>query len=167
MNTVRSTAVVATVLAAGAATITALAVSGSASAGTAHGTTATRAGAFTLHAHQGTDSSIDLGKTGFSAGDQDLFTGALTRGGQRAGRLVGNCTTAHVGKATADQLCEFVLRLSHGQVTAIGDVSSTQQGPGTFSLPIVGGTGRYRTAAGQITVSATNSRTFPITVALR
>ena len=137
---------------------------GSASAGT---TPADRAGSFTVRAHHGTDSSLDLGKAGFSAGDQDLFTGALTRNGKHAGRLVGSCTTVRVGRSTADQLCEFVLHLGRAQITASGSVSSTQRGPGTFALPVLGGTGRFQGAAGQIAVTATNGRTFPITVSLR
>jgi hypothetical protein len=163
MNTIRSTTAVVTVLVAGVGTAAGLAVVGSASAGTAAG----GADTFTLRAHHGTDASIDLGKADFSAGDQDLFTGELTRNGKHVGRLVGSCVTARVGRSTADQLCEFVLRLGDAQITASGSVSSTPQGPGTFALPVVGGTGRYRNAAGQIAVAATSGKTFPITVSLR
>jgi hypothetical protein len=167
MNTIRSAAAVATVLAAGVGTIAALTATDAASAGTAQARSWVRSDTFTLHVHQSTDDNIDLGHTGFSAGDQDLFTARLTRSGMHAGRLVGSCTTVRVGKSTADQLCEFVLRLHHGQLTATGTVTSTQQGPGTFMLPIVGGTGRYHSAAGQITVTATSGDTFPIAVSLR
>lgn len=166
MNTIRSTAAVATVLAAGVGTIAALTAADSASAGTTGGSAA-RSQSFTLHAHHGTDDSVDLGPSGFSAGDQDLFTSSLTRGGKKVGRLVGSCTTARVGKTSADQLCEYVLRLDHGQITALGTVRSTQAGPGTFALAIAGGTGRYRSAAGQIEVTATSGTTIPITVSLR
>ena len=164
MNTIRSTTAVVTFLVAGVGTVAGLSAVGSASAGTA---SAAGAATFTLRAHHGTDASIDLGKADFSAGDQDLFTGELTRNGKHVGRLVGSCATARVGRSTADQLCEFVLRLGNAQITASGSVSSTQQGPGTFELPVVGGTGRYRGAAGQIAVTATSGKTFPITVSLR
>jgi D-alanyl-D-alanine carboxypeptidase len=163
MNTIRSATAVVAVLAAGVGTLAGLTAVDSASAGTP---SAAASGSFTVRAHHGTDSSVDLGKTGFSAGDQDLFTGALTRHGKHVGRVVGTCTTVRVGRSTADQLCEFVLHLGAAQITATGSVSSTQHGPGTFALPVVGGTGRYRDAHGQIAVIATNGKSFPITVSL-
>lgn len=168
MNTIRSAFAAAAVLAAGVGSVVAVTTTDSASAGTAHGGAAPeRQTVFTVQTHQGTDAGIDLGKTGFSAGDQDLFTGSVDRHGSRVGHLVGSCTTARVGRSTADQLCEFVLRLGHAQITASGSVSSTAKGPGTFALPIVGGTGRYGGARGQITVTATNGNTVPITISLR
>lgn len=159
----RSVATVVAVLAVGAGAGAAMTASGTASADTASRT----AGAFTVQTHSRTETNLDLGKTGFSPGDQDLFTGSLTRHGKHVGRLVGTCTTARVGASTADQLCEFVLHLGKAQLTAAGTVSSDRQGPGTFALPIVGGTGRYSSAAGQIAVTATSGKTFPITVSLR
>jgi len=161
MNIIRSLVIGTTVVAAGAGATAVLAATGSASAGTA---SASRS--FTVNAHRGSDTNIDLGKTGFSAGDQDLFTGTLTRAGNRVGRFAGSCTTARVGQ-TADQLCEFVLRLGKGQITASGTVRSGQSGPGTFALPILGGTGRYQGVGGQISVTATNGSSFPIQVSVR
>jgi hypothetical protein len=166
MNTIRSATAALAVLAAGVGTVAALTATDAASAGTASAGSGTRSTTFTLRSHQGTDTNIDLGQTGFSAGDQDYFTGTLTRGAKHVGRLVGNCATARVGASTADQLCEFTLHLGQAQITAIGSVSSTQSGPGTFVLPIVGGTGRYDSATGQIAVTATNGKTFPIAVSL-
>jgi hypothetical protein len=137
-----------------------LATAGSATAGTP------TSGTFTVRAHHGADTNIDLGPKGFSAGDEDLFTGALTRHGKHVGRYVGNCTTARVS-STADQLCEFVLHLGKAQITAAGTVRSTEQGPGTFQLPVLGGTGRYQGADGQITVTATGGgSSFPMTISV-
>lgn len=163
MSTIRTFITGVTVVAAGAATAAALATSGTASAGTA----ASSARSFTVKAHQGSDSNIDLGHAGFSAGDEDLVVAPLTRGAKRVGRMVGNCITARVGARSADQLCEFVLKLHHGQITAAGTVHAGQSGPGTFELPILGGTGRYQGAGGQIEVTATSGGTIPIQVSLR
>jgi hypothetical protein len=162
MNSIRPVINSVAVVAVGLGTAGVLAASDSASAGTAPA----GSGSFTVTTHQSSESDIDLGATGFSAGDEQFFTGALTRHGTHVGRLVGSCTTAHVGK-TADQLCEFVLSFGASQINASGSVSSGEQGPGTFALPILGGTGRYRGAAGQITVTATTGKTLPITVSLR
>lgn len=158
MTNIRLIAVGA-VVAAGAAGTAAL-TTGTATAGTP------TSGSFTVRAHHGSDTNIDLGKSGFSAGDQDLFTGALTRDGKHVGALTGQCTTVHVGR-TADQLCTFDLTLGASQIATSGAVRAGQAGPGTFTLPIVGGTGRYRHAGGQITVTASNGATIPITVSLR
>jgi hypothetical protein len=162
MNTITTLITGAAVVAAGTGAAAVLGSTGAASAGTA----AASAHTFTVTARHGSESNIDLGASGFSAGDVDLFTGPLIRGGHRAGYMVGSCTTARVAK-TADQLCEFVLHLGAGQITASGTVRSGEGGPGTFQLPILGGTGRYATAAGQIGVTATNGRSFPIQVSLR
>jgi allene oxide cyclase-like protein len=135
-------------------------------AGTASARTP-ESGTFTVRAHQGTDTNLDQGKPGFSAGDQDLFTGLLTRKGEHVGRVTGTCTTVSVGATAANQLCEFDLQFGSSQIATSGAVRAGQAGPGTFHLPIVGGTGRYRHARGQIAVTATNGSSFPITVSLR
>ena len=121
---------------------------------------------FTVWAHHVSDSSLDLGHTGISAGDQDLFLDRLTRGGHAVGQLVGSCTAVAVGQSGVDELCEFVLRFGSAQLTAAGTVHAGPQGPGTFTLPVVGGSGGYRGASGQIEVTATDSSTLPITVSL-
>jgi hypothetical protein len=154
-------------IAAGAGAIATIMSADTATAGTSHDTPAKASPSFTVRVHHGTDTSLDLGNSGFSAGDQDLFTGPLTHHGTHVGRLVGSCTTARAGKASADQLCEFVLHLGKAQVTAAGTVSSDNQGPSTFTLPILGGTGRYDTAEGHIAITPSNGATFPITVTLR
>ena len=164
MNPFQSLIIGVTVVAAGAGAVATVAATGTASAGTAD---ATRAASFTLRGDHRSETNLDLGKSGFSAGDQDLFTGSLTRNGTHVGAFVGTCTTARAGKTTADELCTFVLHLAHGQIMASGTTRSGKSGPGTFVLPILGGTKRYQTAAGQIAVTATQGNTFPIAVTLR
>jgi hypothetical protein len=163
MSTIRTLITGITVVAAGAGAAAAVAATGTASAGTA----TSSAKVFTLKAHHSRDSNIDLGDSGFSAGDEDLAVATLTRGGHRVGHLVLNCTAAHVGSASVDQLCEFVLALRGGQITAAGTIRAGQSGPGTFPLPILGGTGRYQGVGGQIAVTSTNGDTVPIQVTLR
>jgi allene oxide cyclase-like protein len=162
MFTIRTLLTGVTVVAAGAAGAAALAATDTASAGTA----ASSATSFSVRAHPGSDANIDLGDTGFSAGDEDLVVAPLTRGGTHVGRMVGNCTTVRVARS-ADQLCEFVLHLGRAQITASGTVRAGESGPSTFTLPILGGTGRYQGAAGQIAVTSTDRGTIPITVSLR
>lgn len=162
MTTTRTyTAVLsATAVVAGAAGVAGLAASGPAAA------RPTSEQSFTVRVHRGSETNVDLGKPGFSAGDEDLLVAGLTRGTKRAGRIVGNCTTVRVARS-ADQLCEFVLRLGGGQITASGTVRSDQSGPGVFALAILGGTGRYQGAVGQVVVTPSNSASFPLRVELR
>jgi hypothetical protein len=167
ITTVPATLTMSLALALGASAIAVATNAGPATAGTSQEPSTRSATTFTVHVHHGTDTSLDLGDTGFSAGDQDLFTGPLTRHGTHVGHLVGSCTTARAGKTSADQLCEFVLHLGKAQITTAGTVSSGQQGPSTFTLPILGGTGRYDTAKGQIAVTPSNRATFPVTITLR
>jgi hypothetical protein len=162
MNTIRTLVTGVTVVAAAAGATAVLSTTGSASAGTARSSTRS----FTLVAHHGSDANIDLGRAGFSPGDEDLLVAPLTRGGKSVGRLVGNCTNVRVAK-TADQLCEFVFHLGGGQITASGTVRSGSSGPRDFVLPILGGTGRYVDAGGQISVTPSSRSNLPIQVSLR
>jgi len=142
-----------------AAVVTVPALLGSASAAAAPGE-------FTVHAVHGADATIDAGRKGFSAGDDELATMHLMRAGKTVGWGATECITVHVGRAQAEQLCTFALHFGRGQIVAAGAVRSGPQGPGTFSLAITGGTGRYRNAQGQLLVTATSGRSVPITVEL-
>jgi hypothetical protein len=161
MSTARSIIAAAGLAAAAAATVAVVTTTSSAAAGTPS------SGTFTVHAHHLSDTNVDLGKPGFSAGDQDVFVDRLGRDGQNVGWLAGSCTTVRVGRSSADQLCEFVLHLGTSQITSSGAVRAGQNGPGTFTVPILGGTGRYRGAVGQIAITAANGNSaVPITVSL-
>lgn len=152
---------------AGAAVVAAGGGAALASVGTATAqTTASSAHTFTLRVHHGSDTNLDLGASGFSAGDEDLFVSPVSRGGKPDGRVVGRCTTLRVAR-TADQLCDFVLSLRRGQITASGTVRSGEAGPAPFELPILGGTGRYDGASGMVTVTPTSGASFPLKVSLR
>ena len=161
MNRIRTGAVVSAAVLTAAAGVAAVAGSSAANAGTS-----TAPSSFSARVYPGSEKHLDLGPSGFSAGDQDLFTGNIVRAGKRVGHVVGSCTTVRVGSTSAVQLCEWVLRLAHGQITATGSVRSGQHGPGTYALPIVGGTGIYDRAAGQLEITSTNG-SIPITVDLR
>jgi hypothetical protein len=161
MGTIRTLITGLAVVAAGAGAAAVIATTGTATAGTAR----SAGRAFTVTAHQGPESNIDLDASGFSAGDEDLATATLTRGGRNVGHMVLNCTTVAVAK-NADQLCQFVLALRGGQITASGALRSGRSGPGTFVLPILGGSGQYQGASGQIAVTATNGDAMPVKVSL-
>ena len=64
------------------------------------------------------------------------------------------------------QVLETILVVVLLVFVATGAVRSAQQGPGTFSLAITGGTGRFREARGELLVTATSGNSVPITVEL-
>lgn len=121
---------------------------------------------FTVYAVHSSDTSVDAGKPGFSAGDMDVNSAQLIQGGRSAGWETGSCLTTFVGATHADQICHFVLVLNGGQIVADGAVRGGPQGPGTFTLAIVGGTGSYRQARGEIQVTPTAGSRVPFTVSV-
>ena len=108
---------------------------------------------FTVYAAPGGETSIDAGKPGFSAGDMDLHSSPLTRGGKAFGWNTGSCLTTAVSSKSADQVCQILLNLPDGQIVTEGAVRSGMGGPSAFPLAITGGTGRYQTARGQVHVT--------------
>ena len=110
------------------------------------------------------ETNLDLGKKGFSQGDQELVALNLFRDGKKIGEAGNLCQFVRVTKASATDLCQVDMSLPAGQITAQGLVRSTPAGPGTFFLAITGGTGTYQTAHGQVKITATTTNEVPITV---
>jgi hypothetical protein len=160
MTSKRSIVTAVALASAAAGTAVVLALPGSASAGVP------ASGTFTVQAHPGTEADLDLGRSGRSAGDEGLFTAGLTRNGNHVGTMAGTCQTVRAGAHADVQLCEFDLRFGTSQLTTRGLVVAGLRGPGTFTLPIDGGTGRYDGASGQVAFTATNHSTLPIKVQL-
>jgi hypothetical protein len=112
------------------------------------------------------ETSVDLGKKGFSQGDQEIVGLNVFRGGKKIGEAGQVCQFVRVTKSSATDLCQIALSLPKGQVTAQGLVKSTAAGPGTFFLAITGGTGAYQTAHGQMKITATTTNEVPVTLYL-
>jgi hypothetical protein len=94
---------------------------------------------------------IDVGEEGDSVGDYFTFASDLVRHGKKVGtdggvgtivRLEPDAFTVHFA-ATAE--------LPKGQITTQG-LGTITDGPLDFELAITGGTGRYRTAHGTLSV---------------
>ncbi len=85
-------------------------------------------------------------------GDVLAFTQSL----KRHGRIVGNASVAAIGVDAKRNLFEATgtLRLHHGTIQVSGIVA---QAP-TFTLAVVGGTGKYQAAAGRMAFDASGSR---------
>jgi hypothetical protein len=102
---------------------------------------------------------IDVPPTGPSLGDSNVFSETVTKNGKNVGLAGGICTTIKVttkaGRvATVTQQCVVTASLPKGQLTFQGIATFSTTGPGTTPrFAITGGTGAYRTARGDITVS--------------
>lgn len=130
------------------------------------GTAAASSQTLNLRMHSVSDTTVDNGQKGFSAGDDEVQTTRLTHAGKTVGWEAGNCVTTRVAK-TADQLCQFVFHLNKGQIVAVGAVRAGQSGPGTFEIAIAGGTGAYTAARGHVSITATNRGSVPVEIDVR
>jgi ABC-type cobalt transport system substrate-binding protein len=110
------------------------------------------------------ETTIDLGHPGFSAGDQEIVALDLSRDGTKVGTGGSICQFVITTTSSASDLCQLALSLPDGQITAQGLVASTPAGPGTYFLAITGGTGSYRTAHGQVKITATTTNRVPFTL---
>jgi hypothetical protein len=75
------------------------------------------------------ETSLDLGKKGFSQGDQEVVALNLFRVGKKIGEAGNLCQFVRVTKASATDLCQVGMSLPAGQITAQGLVTSTPAGP--------------------------------------
>jgi hypothetical protein len=98
---------------------------------------------------------IDLGAPGLSAGDQQIITMDVFAGAKRVGESHVVCTMVRVDPATKAYTgqCDNVTSIPGGQIVATGLVTSEQEEQKPFTQAITGGTGFYRNAHGQLTVS--------------
>ena len=98
---------------------------------------------------------IDLGDTGFSLGDESVFSDDLLteQNGKSAGIDGGVCTVVRVadaGTQSGTLQCIVTFSLKRGQITTQGLAEVINgQFAGTAVAAITGGTGRFRKAAGE------------------
>src|SRR3954447_9825754 len=132
-----------------------------ASAGAAPATAASarRGETFHLVAKDGKVTSIDLGAKGFGVGDEYVLSDVLYRDGRRVRRDAATCT---VVTAEGDSICDLVLVLPEGPLMVHGLLPAS---PGTIRLAVLGGTGRYATARGDVVLTQKES-SWDLTVRL-
>ncbi len=111
---------------------------------------------------------IDLGAPGLSAGDQQIITMDVFAGSKRVGESHVVCTIVRVDPTTKASItqCDNVTSLPGGQIVATGVVTSAQEEQSPFTQAITGGTGAYRNAHGQLTVSEAGPQPATLTFQL-
>jgi hypothetical protein len=105
------------------------------------------------------DPNIDVGASGFSLGDEVVFSGNLLRNGEQVGRVGVVCTfvsTANAARVEAQ--CPTTSILPGGQITTQGTIVNRSL---NFTLPITGGSGRYQGAEGQVVSRDVSTPTQP------
>jgi hypothetical protein len=105
------------------------------------------------------DPNIDVGASGFSLGDEVVFSGNLLRNGQQLGRIGVVCTfvsTANAARVEAQ--CPTTSILPGGQITTQGTIVNRSL---NFTLPITGGSGPYEGAGGQVVSRDVSTPTQP------
>ena len=108
---------------------------------------------------------IDLGEPGDSLGDQFVFSGDLFRHGQKVGIDGGVCTIVRLEPmVSATSQCVATAELQKGQITVQGLLTFDEETEGEPSqLAITGGTGKYKEAQGELTVTQTSETESQLT----
>ncbi len=96
---------------------------------------------------------LDLGDPGDKAGDQQIISMDVFQGTKRVGESHVVCTNVRVDSTGSIAQCDNVTSLPTGQIVATGLVTSAQEEMSPFIQAITGGTGAYKQAHGQLTVS--------------
>lgn len=105
-----------------------------------------------LTGHQVSDKTIDVGRKGFSVGDDDLSMARLTEAGDQVASFDSACQVVFVSKGAAHELCRQTFTFAKGTIESSGEVTSSRSGPAPFDWAVTGGTGTYRNARGFVHV---------------
>jgi hypothetical protein len=101
---------------------------------------------------------LDFGDTGFSPGDQEVFTDDVFRDGNKVGRLTGFAQITFVAENSFSAQLVTTLTLPRGSSTLHGAFTEDPSvGSRGVLLAITGGTSAYRTAHGQARTEATET----------
>ncbi|MEV7738058.1 dirigent protein [Streptomyces sp. NPDC088921] len=107
---------------------------------------------FTVIEHADTDTVVDLGPRGDSIGDTLAFGNPVyDTEGNKVGGSQGSCVRTKVGTAWE---CSWTTTLSGGSIVVQGPFYDAADS----TLAITGGTGKWRTARGQMHLHARDAR---------
>jgi len=94
---------------------------------------------------------VDIGKKGRSPGDQIMETTADFQNGKLVDHSFLNCVGIKVTAQGGDLLCHGAMVFANGQVEIQGETDFREP----FTVSVVGGTGAYQNAGGQLTLERT------------
>jgi hypothetical protein len=106
---------------------------------------------------------VDNGRSGVNPGDRFVAASDLLRGDRKVGEAGTECTVIRVVGTNSD--CVVTASLPDGQLTFQSLASITGEGQ-SYTAAVTGGSGRYRTARGDATLSLA-SGAGDVTIRLR
>ena len=121
-----------------------------------------------LRAKEVKETYTDVGDPEYSQGDVIAFANDLFRGDKKVGEDGGVCTVTRVAADGASSVhCSGSNSLPGGQIAVAGLIDygpdeTYKQDP--YSLPITGGTGKYRAARGEVTIKELSTQEFRLTL---
>ncbi|RDI43537.1 dirigent protein [Nocardia mexicana] len=92
-------------------------------------------------------SALDLGSSGTSVGDMDVFSGSAMKDGSKVGNAGGSCQATHVDGEKVTTQCLITMELEAG---ALAVQALWIKGTSPLDMAITGGTGAYRNARGVV-----------------
>lgn len=99
---------------------------------------------------------LDLGKAGFSLGDQFVFADHLYEDDELVGTDHGACTVTHIEESDKEATVQCVATIvldDRGQITLQGAVTfSESDDTPTFTVAITGGTDEFSDATGEVEI---------------
>ena len=116
-----------------------------------HGAAAPSARVLHLISRQTSLNVVDLGKKGASPGDQIMETTADFQNGKLVDHGYLNCVGIKVTARGFHVLCHGAMVFANGQIELQGETDFHEP----FTVGVIGGTGAYQNAGGQITVERT------------
>ncbi len=111
---------------------------------------------------------VDNGQAGINRGDRLVVDGDLFRGAKKVGQADEDCVFVRVEGSVPTIDCVASVTLPGGQITFHGR-AKVAPGTQTANAAVTGGTGSYRTARGEatLTVSGTGTLGGDVTIRLR
>ncbi|WP_138759476.1 allene oxide cyclase barrel-like domain-containing protein [Modestobacter altitudinis] len=101
----------------------------------------------------GTNTDLDLGDAGPSAGDVQAFRDDVLRNGQVVGYTTGSCQVTEFGETRLVVACTATVVFADGSMITTQGASQEDPavGPRGFEWAVTGGTGRYTGVGGTVT----------------
>jgi hypothetical protein len=115
---------------------------------------------FTLDVRFGVDPFIDVGAAGPSVGDIRVLDDRLLRSGRHVGRDGGSCVVTNASRPEA--ACTVTFKLPRGTIAG----QWLNRPPARKAIAVIGGTGIYRRARGQMIVFERSSARGTVTFRL-
>ena len=100
-------------------------------------------------------SIVENGQPGLNRGDRAVIAGDLFQGGQKVGEAALDCVAIRADGTRLQNQCVGSMTLPGGELAFEGLVAVDISAANSGTAAVVGGTGRYRRAHGEVTMTVT------------